>query len=130
MPTYSTREVLDGISERKGYYESSVMLTIKAQGQLLPACAMVIAVIPAIFGLYLLWYACSTRLGRGHKEYWDPNTLSVRTLHALPFTDKGGMQTLEELQDLYPQLVSFFSESCTARRTYMQNIGVSGQSLL
>jgi len=130
ISTYNTREVLDGISEKKGYYESSVLLTIKAQGQLLPVCAMVIAVIPTIFGIYLLWYACSTRLGSGQKEYWDPNTLSVRTLHALPFTDKGGMQILKELQDLYPQLVSFFSESCTARRTYMQSIGVSGQSLL
>lgn len=130
VPTYNTREVLDGISERSGYYESSIMLTIKAQGQLLPVCAMVIAIIPATFGLYLLRYSCSTRLGQGQKEYWDPNTLSVRTLHALPFTDEGGMQTLKELQDLFPQLVSFFSESCTARRTYMQSIGVSGQSLL
>jgi len=130
IPSYSTHEVLDGISEVGGYYESSVMLTIRTQEQLLPVCGIVIAIIPATFGLYLLRYTCSTQLGPGQKEHWDPNTLSVRTLHALPFTDKEGIQALKELQDLFPQLVSFFSESCMARKTYMQSIGASGQSLL
>jgi hypothetical protein len=96
----------------------------------MPVCAMVIAIIPATFGLYLLRYSCSTLLDQVQKEYWDPATFSVRTLHALPFTNKEGEQTLEELQDLYPQLVSFFAESCSARRAYLQSIGVSGQSLL
>jgi hypothetical protein len=128
---YETRKVLDGIGEeRQGYYESSVMLMIRAQEPLMPVCAMVIAIIPATFGLYLLRYSCSTLLDQVQKEYWDPATFSVRTLHALPFTNKEGEQTLEELQDLYPQLVSFFAESCSARRAYLQSIGVSGQSLL
>ena len=127
---YETREVLNGISERQGYYESAVQLRIRTKEPLMPVCAMVVAIIPTAFGLYLLRYSCLTQLDQVQKEYWDPATFSVRTLHALPFTDKEGEQTLEELQDLYPQLVSFFAESCSARRTYLQSIGVSGQSLL
>jgi len=127
---YETRQVLDGISERQGYYESAVLLTVRTKEPLMPVCAMVIAIIPTTFGLYLLRYSCSTVLDQGQKEYWDPTTFFVRTLHAVPFTDKEGVQTIDELQDLYPQLVSFFAESCSARRTYLQNIGISGQSLL
>ena len=41
-----------------------------------------------------------------------------------------GVQTLEELQDLYPQLVSFLAQNCSARKTYLQSIGITGQSLL
>jgi hypothetical protein len=111
---YETREVLNGINERQGYYESAIQLTVRTKELLMPACAMVIAVIPAAFGLYLLRYSCSSQLDQGQKEYWDPATFTIRTLHAILFTDKEGMQTLEELQDLYPQLVSFFAESCSA----------------
>ena len=127
---YDTREVLDGISERNGYYRSAVELRIKPQAPLMPVCAMTIAIIPTSFGLYLLQYACSTRLDQVQKEYWDSDTFTVRTLHALPFADKDGVQTLEELQNLYPQFISFFAESCSARRAYLQSIGISGQSLL
>jgi hypothetical protein len=125
-----TREVLDGITERKGYYESAILLTVRPKAPLMPVCAMVIVIIPSSFGLYLLRYTCSTRLDQTQKEYWDPDTFVVRTLHALPFTDKEGVHTIEELQDLYPQLVSFFVESCSARRIHLQRIGSSGQSLL
>lgn len=127
---YNTREVLDGISERNGYYRSAVELRVRPQAPLMPVCAMVIAVVPTSFGLYLLRYSCSSQLNWEQKEYWDPDTFTIRTLHALPFTDKDGTQPLEELQDLYPQLLSFFAESCSARSTNLQNIGISGQSLL
>ncbi len=127
---YETREVLNGISERQGYYETAVQLTLRSTDPLMPVCAMVIAIVPAAFGLYLLHYACSTQLDQVQREYWDPNTFLVRKLHAVPFTDTEGEQTLAELQDLYPQLVSFFAESCSARRAYLQKIGISGQSLL
>lgn len=127
---YETREVLNGISERQGHYEFAVLLTIGTKEPLMPVCAMVVAIIPAAFGLYLLLYSCLSRLDQVQKEYWDPDTFSVRTLHALPFADKEGEQILEELQDLYPQLVSFFAESCSARRAYLQGIGISGQSLI
>lgn len=127
---YETREVMDGISERKGEYESAVTLTIRAKEPLMPVCAMVVAIIPAIFGLYILRYSCSSLLDQLQKEDWDPATFSARTLHAVPFTDEEGTLTLDELQDLYPQLVSFFAENCSARRTYLQTIGVSGQSLI
>jgi hypothetical protein len=66
---YDTREVLDGISERNGYYASAVELRVMPQVPLMPVCAMVIAIIPASFGLYLLRYACSTRLDQMQKEY-------------------------------------------------------------
>jgi Caspase domain len=112
---YETREVLHGISEKQGHYDSSILLTIRAEEPLMPGCAMVIAIVPSTFGLYLLRYSCSTRLDQEQKEYWDPSTFSVRTLHAIPFTDKEGIQILEELQDVYPQLVSFFAENCSAR---------------
>lgn len=128
--SYQTREVLSGIAERQGYYKSAVLLTVRSQAPLMPVCAMAVAVIPTSFGLYLLRYSCSTLLDRVQKEYWDPSTFVVRTLHALPVADKEGVQTLKELQDLYPQLVSFFVESCSARRAYLQKIGISGQSLL
>ncbi len=45
-----------------------------------------------------------------------------------PIADEEDIQILEELQDLYPQLFSFFSESCSARRTYLESIGVFLQS--
>jgi Caspase domain len=127
---YETREVLDGISEKQGQYKSAVLLTLWTKELLMPVCAMVVAIIPATFGLYLLRYTSSTQLDHVQKEYWNPATLSVRTLHAIPFADKEGVQTLEELQDLYPQLVSFFAESCSARKSYLQSIGITGQSLL
>jgi hypothetical protein len=127
---YDTYEVLGGISERQGQYETAVMLTIRSKELLMPACAMVIAIIPTAFGLYLLRYSCSTQLDQSQKEWWDASTFTIRTLHAVPIADKEGVQTLEELQDLYPQLVSYFAESCSARRTYLQSIGILGQSLL
>lgn len=61
---YQTRDVLDAITEKKGYYDSLVAMTIRAKKSLLPVCAMVIAIIPATFGLYLLRYSCSTKLGQ------------------------------------------------------------------
>lgn len=128
--SYNTRDVLDGIRERDGYYQSAVELRIWSQVPLMPVCAMVIAIIPTSFGLYLLRYACSTQIDQTQKEYWDSDTFTIRTLHALPFTDKDSVQIIEELQDLYPQLISFFAQSCSARRIYLQNIGISGQSLL
>jgi hypothetical protein len=127
---YHTREVTDGIKEKSGYYESSVMLTVRARETLLPVCAMVIAVIPATFGLYLLQYSYSTYLGPGREEYWDEDTFAVRILHALSFVDEKNTEVLEDLRDLYPQLLSFSKESWKARKTYLQNIGVSGDSLL
>ena len=127
---YDTREVLNGISERQGQYETAVQLTIRTEELLMPVCTMVIAIIPATFGLYFMRYSCSTRLDQSQKEWWDATTFSMRTLHAIPIADKEGVQTLEELQDLYPQLVSFFAESCSARRIYLQSIGIGGQSLL
>ena len=127
---YKTREVLNGISERQGYYETAIILTLRANNPLMPVCAMVVAIIPSVFGLYLLLYSCSTQLTQVQQEHWDSATFSVRTLHALSFTDMEGVRTLQELQDLYPQLVSFFAESCSARRAYLQSIGISGQSLL
>ena len=122
------RQVLDGVSERKEYYESAVQLLIDTKEPLMPICAMVVAIVPATFGLYLLQYSCSTEFSLGQKERWDPPTFTMRALHAIPFTDEDGSKTLEELQDLYPQFVSFFAESCTARR--LENIGAAGQSLL
>lgn len=130
MGSYETREVLSGISEKQGHYESAVFLMIRTKDLLMPVCAMVIAIIPSTFGLYLLQYSCSTLLDPSQKEYWDPATFSVRTLHAIPFADEEGMQTLKELEGLYPQLVSFLNESCSARRTYLESIGVLGQSLV
>jgi Caspase domain len=130
LDNYETHEVLNGIAERPGYYETAVMLMIMTNSPLMPICAMVVAIVPMAFGLYLLRYTCSTQLDHTQKEYWDSATFSVRTLHAIPFTDNEGVQTLEELQDLYPQLVSFFAESCSARRAYLQSIGGLGQSLL
>lgn len=127
---YETRQVLNGISERQGTYESAVELRIRTEEPLMPVCAMVVAIIPGAFGLYLLRYSCATVLDQTQKEYWDSATFSVRTLHAIPFTDKEGTQTLEELQDLFPQLFSFFMESCSARKIYLRNVGVSGESLL
>ena len=127
---YETREVLDGVRERQGYYESAVELRITTKEPLMPVCAMVVAIIPSAFGLYLLQYSCLSQLDQVQKEYWDSATLSVRTLHAIAFTDKEGTQTLEELQDLYPQLVSFLAQNCSARKTYLQSIGITGQSLL
>jgi uncharacterized caspase-like protein len=114
-----TIQVLNGISERQGEYETAVLLTISIKELLMPVCAMVVAIIPTAFGLYLIRYSCSTQLDQVQKEYWDPATFSVRTLHAIAFADKEGTQTLEELQELFPQLVSFLSESCSARRSYL-----------
>ncbi len=96
----------------------------------MPICSMVIAIIPGAFGLYLLHYACASLLDRVQQEQWDSRTFLVRTLHALPFTDEDGTQLLTELHDLFPQLVSFFSESCAARKLYLKRMGVTGQSLL
>lgn len=96
----------------------------------MPVCAMVVAIIPGAFGLYLLQYSCLSQLDQTQKEYWNTGTFSVRTLHAIPFADKEGEQTLAEVQDLYPQLFSFFAESCSARRIYLQSTGLLGQSLL
>ncbi len=79
---YDTRDVLDGISERNGYYKSAVELRLTPQSLLMPTCAMVIAIIPASFGLYLLRYSCSTQLDQTQKESWYPETFTIRTLHA------------------------------------------------
>jgi hypothetical protein len=125
-----THQVLAGISEQQGQYETAVMLTIRSKEPLMAACAMVIAIIPSAFGLYLLRYSCSTQLDHSQKEYWDSSTFTVRTLHAIPVADKEGVKTLEELQDLFPQLFSFFVESCSARKIYLRGIGVTGESLL
>src|SRR5712692_1377262 len=127
---YETRQIMDGITEKEKYYESAVLLTIGATEPLMPFCYMVVAIIPATFGLYLLRYSCSTQLDQGQKEYWDPATFAARTLQAISFTDNDGTHIPGELQDLFPQLVSFFAESCSARRTYLQSIGAGGQSLL
>lgn len=127
---HGTRDVLDGISERQGYYKSAVELTVRTTKPLMPVCTMVVAIIPATFGLYLLRYSCLTRLGQEQEEYWDRETFSIRTLHALPFADTEGEQVLQELQDLFPQLFSFFVESCSARKIYLRSIGVTGESLL
>ncbi|HLL79276.1 MAG TPA: caspase family protein, partial [Ktedonobacteraceae bacterium] len=44
---YTTREVLNGISEQPGSFETAVLLTIQTTDPLMPVCAMVIAVIPS-----------------------------------------------------------------------------------
>src|SRR5207247_1939708 len=92
---YQTNEVLNSISERQGQYETAVMLTVRSKEPLMPACAMVIAIIPSAFGLYLLRYSCSTQLDQSQKEWWDASTFTIRTLHAVPTADKEGVQTLE-----------------------------------
>lgn len=128
---YQTKKVLSGITELEGYFTSAVLLTVEPQtAPLMPACAMVIAIIPASFGLYLLRYSCSTLLHSTQREQWDPSTFVVRTLRAIPVADTEGVKILQELQDLYPQFISLFIESCSARHTYLQKIGISGQSLL
>ncbi len=127
---YETREIMDGISEKQGSYESAVLLKIGTTERLMPVCAMAVAIVPSAFGLYLIRYSCSTQLDQVQKEYWNTTTFAMRTLRAIPFTDKEGAQVIEELQDLYPQLISFFAESCSARKNYLQSIGITGQSLL
>jgi len=127
---YQTHEVLDGISERQGWYESAVELRIMTKNPLMPVCAMVVAIIPSAFGLYLLVYSCLSQLDQVQKEYWDSATLSVRTLHAIPFTDKEGTQTLKELQELFPELISFLAKNCSSRKIHLRNIGITGESLL
>jgi uncharacterized caspase-like protein len=125
-----TQRILDGVSEMERHYNSAVLLTISTQVPLRPICAMVVAVIPSTFGLYLLLYSCSTRLMAGQRESWDAVTFSMRTLRTVDFSDKEGEQTLHELQDLFPQLISFFAESCTARQVYLRQVGILGQSLI
>src|SRR4051812_35995553 len=88
------------------------------------------ASMPGRFGLYLLRYSGSTKLGQGQKEYWDTSTFSVRTLHAIPIEDTAELQIIEELKDVYAQLISFFSESSKAREIYLKRIGASGESLI
>jgi hypothetical protein len=127
---YQTRDVLDGITERQGWYETAVQLTLKSIDPLMPVCAMVVAIIPGTFGLYLLHYACTTKRDPLQREFWDPDAFLVRTLHAISFEDTEGKETLAELQELYPQLLSFFSESCASRKLYLQQIGLTGQSLV
>lgn len=127
---YENTEVLIGIREMQGCYNSAVQLTIMTHEPLMPSCGMVIAIIPTSFGLYLLRYSCSTQLDHMQREIWDKTTFAVRALHAIPFTDKEEVKALKELQDVYPQLVSYLTESCLARRIYLQRIGISGQSLI
>jgi hypothetical protein len=122
-------EILDGIKEKQGYYDSAVQLTIKSYEPLMPVCGMVIAIVPSSFGLYLLRYSCSTSINHVQCEHWDTTTFTVRALHAIPFSDEDGVGILKELQDIYPQLVSYLAESCSAKRAYLQSIGMSGQSL-
>jgi uncharacterized membrane protein len=126
----NTQQVMDGIGERSGYYDSAVEIKIRSGGKLLPVCAMVFAIVPATFGLYLLYYSCSTKLGRGQGEYWDDSTFFVRMLQAVPMDDEGTLQIMEKLKDMYAQLISFFSESCEARRVYLRSIGASGEALI
>jgi hypothetical protein len=127
---YETRQVMDGISEKQGQYETAICLTISTKELLMPVCAMVVAIIPTTFGLYLLRYSCSSVLDSAQKEYWDPKTFTARTLQAISFKDNNGTQIPGELQDLFPQLVSFLAESCSARKIYLRGIGVTGESLL
>lgn len=112
------------------HYETAIELRVSTQEPLMPVCAMVVAIVPTSFGLYLLRYSCSTQLDQSQKEWWDSSTFSMRTLHAIPFADKEGEQTLVELKDLFPQLVSFLAESCSARKIYLRSIGITGESLL
>src|SRR6266699_1005798 len=86
------RQVMDGITEKENYYESAVVLTIKGKEPLMPVCFMVVAIIPATFGLYLLCYSCSTQLDQGQKESWDLGSFKARTLQAISFTDNDGTQ--------------------------------------
>ena len=125
----TTEQVMNGIGERSGYYTSAVEIIVSPR-KLFPTCTIVIAIIPATFGLYLLRYSCSTSLGLKQMEYWDTSTFSVRTLHAIPIEDKAEASIMEELKDVYAQLISFFSESSKARKIYLRSIGVSGESLI
>jgi len=128
--TPNTREVMDGIGERRNYYDSAVEIKIGSRKKLSPIFSMVMAIIPATFGLYLLQYSCSTKLGREQKEYWDDSTFLVRVLHAIPINNEGESQIMVELEDMYAQLISFFLESCQVRGVYLRNIGISGESLI
>jgi hypothetical protein len=127
---YEYHKVLSGITEVQGQYDTSVVLTIRTKNPLRPVCAMVIAIIPSSFGLYLLSFTYSTRLDHTQREYWDSTTFLMKKLHAISFKDAEGTETLKEVEDLYSQFISFFVQSCLAREIHLQRIGALGQPLI